>query len=398
VNKKPVIVLVEDEPLELVLLTQILQHNSEYEIHQALNIRQAYEICERVTPDIIISDYNMPGGNGYEFCNKIKNDPVQKKAFFIMLSGINQVDTIIDSLHIGADDYLTKPYHAEELRSRVDAFVRIKTLQNIVEENNVHLVKLNQDLDESFRSVIELLSDLMELRVPNASYRSNRAKSIVGWLGTKLDIPKEQIDHLHFAALLHEIGKVSLPDVLLNTNINELSKEQRVELDNFPIRGQLLMQDIPLLRPVAPILRHQMENFDGTGYPDRLQREEIPLGSRILRIINAVEMAFQNSPCTIQQLEDELMLKKGIFFDPQLLILIVDYLNTNENASETENLVRISVPELLPGMKIARSLFTSSGKKLLAKDAVITEKNINHISTYHQKDPILVGIYVYKNS
>ena len=397
-KKKPIIVLVEDEPLELVLLTQILQHNSEYEIHQALNIGQAYEICERVTPDIIISDYNMPGGNGYEFCNKIKKDPVQKKAFFIMLSGINQVDTIIDSLHIGADDYLTKPYHAEELRSRVDAFVRIKTLQNTVEENNIHLLTLNQALDESFRGVIELLSDLMELRVPNASYRSNRAKSIVGWLCTKLDIQKDQIDHVHFAALLHEIGKISLPDVLLNKNINDLSREERIELDNYPIRGQLLMQDIPLLRPVAPILRHQLENYDGTGYPDRLQREEIPLGSRILRIINAVEMGLQNSHSTIQLIEDELMSKKGIYYDPQLLILIIDYLHANENTVETENLVRISVPDLMQGMKIARSLFTSSGKKLLAKDAVITEKNISYINTYHQKDPILVGIYVYKNS
>lgn len=389
--------LVEDEPLELVLLTQILQHHSEYEIHQALNIKQAYEICERVTPDIIISDYNMPGGNGYDFCNKIKQDPIQKKAFFIMLSGINQVDTIIESLNIGADDYLTKPYHAEELRSRVDAFVRIKKLQNTIEENNVWLVKLNTDLKESFNGVVELLSDLMELRVPNASYRSNRAKNIMDWLSKKIDIPDNQIDHLHFAALLHEIGKISLPDVLLNKSPGDLTKEESSELENYPIRGQLLMQDIPLLRPVAPILRHQMENYDGTGYPDRLQREEIPLGSRILRIINAVEIAFQNSQCTIQQLEDELMSKKGSFYDPQLLILIVDYLHSNVNATETENLVRISVPELIQGMKIARSLYTSSGKKLLAKNAVITEKNISHINTYHQKDPILVGIYVYKN-
>jgi response regulator RpfG family c-di-GMP phosphodiesterase len=398
VNKKPVIVLVEDEPMELLQLTQTLQQSSEYEIHQALNAHQAFEICERVAPDIIISDYKMPGDTGFDLCQKIKKHPVLRRAFFILLTGMQEVDKIVEGLNIGADDYLTKPYHPEELRSRVNAFLRIKKLQDTIDDDNIQLEKLNTDLEDSFRGVVSLLCDLMELRVPNASIRSHRAEEIMGWISQKLSLPENQIEALHYAARLHEIGKISMPDTLIKKSYGELTEEERSEMANYPIRGQLLMRDIPVLKPVAFILRHQLENYDGTGYPDRLHRDEIPVGSRILRVITDIETAYQKQSVSIQQIEEYLLAKKGIFYDPQILLLALDYLHSKDHDFVTENVLQITVTDLQPGMALSRDLYTSSGKKLLAKNTPLTEKTIVNIQAHHQNDPILVGVYVFKST
>jgi response regulator RpfG family c-di-GMP phosphodiesterase len=393
VNKKPVIVLVEDEPMELLQLAQTLQQHAEYEIHQAGTAAQAMEVCLRVSPDLIISDYSMPGENGFEFCQKIKKHPVHRRAFFILLTGMQEVDKIVEGLNIGADDYLTKPYHQEELRSRVNAFMRIKKLQDTIDDDNVQLEKLNTDLEESFRGVVALLCDLMELRVPNASLRSQRAKEAMVWICHKLSLPEQQVDTLTYAALLHEIGKISMPDTLISRSEAELTEEERGEVANYPIRGQLLMRDIPVLKPVAVLLRHQRENYDGTGYPDRLHRDEIPVGSRILRVISDIETALQRQ-ASLERIEEDLLVKKGIYYDPQILLLALDFLHAQGRDLSAENILQASVLELVPGMRLSRDLYTSSGKKLLAKDTALTEKIIGNIQAHHQKDPILVGVYV----
>lgn len=396
-NKKPVILLVEDEPMELLQLAQTLASNAEYELHQAPNAAIAMDMCARIVPDIIISDYNMPGENGFEFCIEIKRHPVLRRAFFILLTGMQQVEKIVEGLNLGADDYLTKPYHQEELRSRVNAFLRIKKLQDTIDEDNIQLEKLNIELENSFRGVVQLLCDLMELRVPNASIRSRRAKEIMDWICQKLALPDNELSLLQYAARLHEIGKISMPDALITKKDSELTAEDRAELANYPIRGQLLVRDIPVLQPVAVLLRHQRENYDGTGYPDRLLRAEIPVGSRILRVITDIESAYQKSTASLEQLENDMLVKKGIYYDPQILMLALDYLHSQSEDFTAENIMQVTVADLRAGMKLSRDLFTSSGKKLLGKGTPLTEKIIGNIQAHHMKDPILVGVYVYSS-
>lgn len=395
-NKKPVIVIAEDEPMELLHLAQALQQKSDFVIHQALSAEEALEICARTTPDIIISDYSMPGENGFEFCAKVKRDPALRKVFFILLTGMNEVEKIVEGLDTGADDYITKPYHPEEVRSRVNAFLRIKKLQDTVDEDNLQLESLNAELEESFRGIVTLLCDLMELRVPNASLRAARAEKIISHISTKLALTDREASDLHYAARLHEIGKISMPDHLVAKNPRDLSEEDRRELGNFPIRGQLLMREIPVLKSVARILRHQMENYDGTGYPDRLNREEIPLGSRILRVIAGIEAAHALSPKgDLQALEAALIEKQGIYYDPRMLQLIIDYLRSETQGFIPDHVLQLTVGDLIAGMVTAHDVFTCSGKKLLSAGTVLTEKIILNIHAHHQKDPILVGVYVY---
>jgi response regulator RpfG family c-di-GMP phosphodiesterase len=200
---------------------------------------------------------------------------------------------------------------------------------------------------------------------------------------------------LHYAALLHEIGKISMPDALVKKAPGELSEDDKSELANYPIRGQLLMREIPVLKPVAEILRHQRENFDGTGYPDRLAKDEIPVGSRILRIIAGIETALEQIPTQPRPLEELLMEKQGIFYDPRMLQLVIDFLRSQEQGMKADNMLQVSVADLAPGMVTAHDVYTCSGKKLLSADVALTEKIIANLQAHHQKDPILVGVYVY---
>ncbi|MGE5314692.1 MAG: two-component system response regulator [Acidobacteriota bacterium] len=395
-KKNPVIIIAEDDPVELLLVKKTLDAHAGYHVHAAACAADALELALEHHADLIVSDYNMPGVDGFEFCRQVKQHPLLRGTMFILLTGLEDLDNKIKGLNLGADDYLTKPFHGGELISKIDAFLRIKFLQDELASEHAALASLNEELEMSFNGVIALLGNLIELRVPNASARGRRAADIAVWVAERFGVSGEGLQDIRYAALLHEIGKVSMPDAVLTKPSSAQNEHEREEIAHFPIRGQLITQAIPRLKSVSAIIRHQMENFDGTGYPDRLIRTEIPLGSRILRVINAAELVLATPGADVEKVKGELMARKGSWFDPQIAILVNDYLQIDSQHFVVEGKRHITVLELEDGMKIARDLFTASGVKLLTENTVLSATTIDRIMAHHRFDPILSGVYVYQ--
>ncbi|HXG00238.1 MAG TPA: HD domain-containing phosphohydrolase, partial [Bacteroidota bacterium] len=193
----------------------------------------------------------------------------------------------------------------------------------------------------------------------------------------------------------HEIGKVNLPDDLLKKPFAQLNEHERNAMSHFPVMGQLTLNGIPRLRPVGKFIRHQMENFDGTGYPDHLMKDQIPLESRILRAINVVEVESTRQELTVEQLTATLARLRGTVLDPHVVQLIIEYLEVIENPSWREGKRQVSVYDLKVGMVIAHDLTTGSGTKLLSEKSKISVSILERILAHHQYDPILNNIYVY---
>ncbi len=303
------LLLVDDDPIELFLLKEILTSKKEFIIYTANNAKDGFILAEQYSPDIIVSDFIMPEENGFEFCRKIKKHPKLRNTIFLLLTSIEDRDNKIEGLELGADDYLTKPYNHRELLSKIHAFIRIKNLQDELQEEKKQLSNVNKEMEESFNGIINLLHNLIEIHIPNASMRTLRATEIARWIAKKYNVSYEHLQDIHYAALLHEIGKIFA------------SSAQAL---HFPIRGQSLTNQIPRLKSVAHIIRHQMENYDGTGYPDRLQKEEIPLGSQILRVINVIESlpAFSSST----ELQKIIHRCKDSILDSKIVALMDEYL------------------------------------------------------------------------
>lgn len=387
----PVILLVDDDPVVLDMIEHTLKKEPGYCLLRANNARSGLEMAVERKPDLILSDYYMHGVDGFEFCRQVKRHPEIYDTLFVLLTSATEIKNKVQGLESGADDYITKPVAPEELRSKVRAMLRIKSLQDELKRGKESLAGLNRVLQESYDGMLALLSHMIGLRVPGAVNRGQRAAAMVRWLAPRLDVAGEDLRDLEVAAQLHEIGKTVLPDGLVRQDTARLTREEKDHLIQHPLLGQRLLEVVPQFTGVARLLRHQMENHDGTGYPDMLREREIPAGAQILRAINLLD-----DPAAGGGAKTLLEKARGTLLNPALTMLLQEYLMLEENPAWLEGKRQVGVEELQEGMVIAADLFTGSGIKLLPAGTRLTKLIVSRIHSLSLADPIINEIYIEK--
>ena len=394
-NPRPTILLVDDEPSALDLLGAALERENAYHVVPAATVGEAQRMAELHLPSLAIVDVNLVGENGLDFCLWMRRHAILRDAVIMILTGASLTEQKLRGFEAGADEYLTKPFNPPELLSKVRALMRIKGMQDELKNDREELGRLNDALGSTLDAVTALLVNLINLRVPYAAARSEAAAAFARWIGERLELSPEARRTLDLASHLHEIGKVIMTDDVLGKSRSAWTEDDRITLSQFPLFGQMIVGKVPQLGGVGRVLRHQMENYDGTGLPDHRMREEIPLASRILRIINAVQEERAEGRETLAEVLECLRRGRGTLFDPHLLVVSEEYLNVIERPSWAEGKRQVSVAQLEAGMVIAADLQTSSGIKLLPADSTLTRGMIDRIQARHQVDPIINWVYVF---
>lgn len=394
-EQKPTILIVEDDVLQLQMLAELLKREEKYTVLTAENTTIARQLLREHSVDLIVSDNYMEGETGYEFCRALKQQKEFKSTMFMLLTAEQRIDHKIQALDHGADDYMNKPYHPDEFLSRVRVLLRLKKLQDDLAEESQKLRSAIETLNANFEGVVNLLTKLIALRIPNAVARGAEAARLCRWLAEHFGKDQDELVMIDLAARLHEIGKVTLPDEILQCQHCELSAEQRKRLIEAMLVGEMIVGGIPQFKVIARWLRHQMENFDGTGYPDRLAGEEIPLESRILRAVNFLELLPPNVVGDMNAVQEVLQKARNTILDPRIVQLLHEYLFLHFHPSWIEGKKQINVMDLREGMVLAADLSTGSGKKLLPKDTRITQTILERILSQHHFDPIIGGVYIY---
>jgi len=394
-NPRPTILLVDDEPSALDLLGAALERENAYHVVPAATVGEAQRMAELHLPSLAIVDVNLAGENGLDFCLWMRRHAILRDAVIMILTGASLTEQKLRGFEAGADEYLTKPFNPPELLSKVRALMRIKGMQDELKNDREELGRLNDALGSTLDAVTALLVNLINLRVPYAAARSEAAAAFARWIGERLELSPEARRTLDLASHLHEIGKVIMTDDVLGKSRSAWTEDDRIALSQFPLFGQMIVGKVPQLGGVGRVLRHQMENYDGTGLPDHRMREEIPLASRILRIINAVQEERAEGRETLAEVLECLRRGRGTLFDPHLLVVSEEYLNVIERPSWAEGKRQVSVAQLEAGMVIAADLQTSSGIKLLPADSTLTRGMIDRIQARHQVDPIINWVYVF---
>ena len=391
---RPTILLVDDEPFALELLGAALDRENAYHLVPAATAEEAQRMAELHTPSLAIIDVNLAGESGLDFCLWMRQHAMLRDAMIIMLTGATLTEQKLRGFEAGADEYLTKPFNPPELLSKVRALMRIKGMQDELKKDREELKRVNGALGSTLDAVTALLVSLISLRVPNAAARSEAAAAFARWIGERLEMSPEARRTLDLAAKLHEIGKVIMTDDVLGKSRSAWTEDDKITISQFPLFGQMIVGNVPQLEEVGRMLRHQMENYDGTGHPDHRMREEIPIASRILRIINAVQEERAEGRETLAEVLECLRRGRGTYFDPHLLVVSEEYLNVIERPSWAVGKLQLSVAQLEEGMVIAADLQTSSGIKLLPADSRLTRGMIERIQARHQVDPIINWVYV----
>lgn len=395
-NKTAKILVVEDDPTTLKIITKILSSQPGFEVIGATNGKEGLILAKDTNPDIIISDYSMPVMDGFELCAAVKSDKELESTIFILLTAISETDKKVQGFDIGVDDYLVKPYNPSELISKIKAFLKIKFLQDELKAEKANLATLNELLERSMFDLANLLLNLLELHIPEATKRGKRAGDIAKWIAEKLELDAQSVKDIEYAALLHEIGKLSIPKDVLLKKSRDLSDKEREMIKQHPVLGQLVLSTAPKMRFPAMIIRHQLENYDGTGFPDRLVEAEIPIGSRILRVIVDFEDLIEEFGGSVQKTIE--FMQKGVRsrYQPQIYQLLTEYTSEIPEKLMVDDKIKITIFDLKEGMVLAHDLYTSAGIKLLPKGANIKEYMIEKIISHNSRDPIVGGVYVLK--
>ncbi|MGA9884395.1 MAG: HD domain-containing phosphohydrolase [Candidatus Acidiferrales bacterium] len=273
-------ILIVDDELAARSALAILLRRGGYEVSEASDGPSALSACASFRPDLVLLDILMPGMSGFEVCRRIKATPETRLTPVVLITGLSATEDRIQGINSGAEDFLSKPIDVNELMARVHSLVRLK---------------LFTDELEHAESVLFTLAYSIEARDPYTHGHCERLADMSSRLGEKLGLPEDQIRALRRAGVVHDIGKVAVPDAIL-LKPGPLSEEQTLVMRKHPVVGERICAPLRTFRLVLPIIRHHHERHDGSGYPDGLHNSQIPVTAAVLQLADVYDALTTDRP------------------------------------------------------------------------------------------------------
>jgi len=266
------ILVADDQVANRELLNELLTTQGFHVVTVADGEEVLYQL-DRVPTDLVILDVMMPRLSGFEVCEKIKASPATDLIPVILITALSDKQDRIEGIRAGADDFLTRPVDRTELLARVRS-----------------LLKLKQRTDEleCAESVLFTLARSIEGKDPYTHGHCERLAEYSASLGEHLQLPEDQITALRRAGVVHDIGKIAVPDAII-LKPTSLSPEEWKLMQEHPVIGERICAPLKSFRTVLPIIRHHHEKFNGSGYPDGLVGEAIPITARVLQVVDVYD-------------------------------------------------------------------------------------------------------------
>jgi len=241
-----------------------------YQVSTAQDGEEALAKVAAEAPDLILLDVIMPKVSGYEVCQQLKSDGRTILIPVVMITSLQATEERIKGIEAGADDFLAKPFNRQELLTRVRSLLKLKR---------------HTDELENAETVLFSLALSVEAKDPYTTGHCDRLARYSVALGRKLGVSEEYLKALHRGGILHDVGKIGIPDSIL-LKPGQLTREERTVMQAHPVIGERICAPLKSLRLVLPIIRHHHERWDGSGYPDGLAGGAIPLTARILQVVD----------------------------------------------------------------------------------------------------------------
>ncbi len=279
VPQKPVVLVVDDVPANRDLLDGHLQDLG-YDVRQARDGLEALEIIEAEEPDLVLLDIEMPRLDGLTLCRKLKADPLHRLVPIVLITAFQDRETRLRGIAAGADEFLTKPFDAKEL------LLRTRVL--------LHDRALNKRLDAT-ESVLLTLARTVEARDRYTIHHAERVGLLSRAIGRAGGQSEEELEILYRGGVLHDLGKIAIPDAILLKG-GPLDPEEWAVMREHSAEGYRICLPLRSTAQFLPIIRHHHEHVDGRGYPDHLVGTDIPLGARIAAIADTWDAMTSDRP------------------------------------------------------------------------------------------------------
>ncbi len=426
---EPATLLFVDDEANILSSLKRLFRPLGYRILTAESGAAGLQVFEQNAIDLVISDMRMPEMNGAQFLEQVRAK--WPDAIRILLTGYADVGSTIAAINKGEIyRYIAKPWdendivltvkHAlerknlEQEKQRLEALTlkqneelkdlnanletKVKQRTEEVRQTMGFLEVAHKQLKDSFLTSLKVFANLMELREGAMGGHSRRVADYARRLAQRMGMTENEVQDVMFAGLLHDIGKIGLPDRLLHKPFSSLTTEERAEVIKHPATGQAALMALENMKEAARLIRGHHERFDGLGFPDGLSGMAIPRGARILAVANDYDAVQTGSLLNKQMTEVEarefLLEGRGKRYDPKVADVFLEMLGGAGQSAYAGPEMKIPSPALRNGMALARDLVSHGGLLLLSKDYLLDESMIGQIRSFEQTEGKPLAIYV----
>lgn len=427
-SDKPAMLLLDDEKEILNALKRLFR--KEYDVDLFTEGQAALDAIKEKEYAIILSDMRMPQLDGAAFLAQAKD--IAPDSSRILLTGYADMESTIRAINEGEIfSYVSKPWDNEELKVLVkNALARFKLIRKNEELSgklvaaNTKLTEANAKLEERiaartaalnkqtarlkqstlkqrkfFRQLLDMIGLIIEDRAGHENGHSKRVAAHSKVLAEELGLSRAEAINIYLTGLLHEVGKVSISDQLLATIEVERNNEENLAFKSHAVEGAKILEKLPSLHSVAQNIRHQYENYDGSGFPDNLKKEDIPFGARILKVVSDYDYLLlghkHKQKLSPDRAQFYLKEERGKQYDYKIVDCYLSLLERLPEIDELEADYCVATNKLEPGMIVSADVLTNKGGIMLTKDTELTEAAIKKLIEYEEDNDCYLTIFIY---
>jgi response regulator RpfG family c-di-GMP phosphodiesterase len=424
---QPTLLLVDDEVNILSALRRLFR-SQRYRVLTATSGREGLELLEREAVDMVISDMRMPNMDGAQFLSKVRER--WPEAVRVLLTGYADLTSTIDAINNGEIyRYVAKPWEDNDVLLLVQHALERKALERekqrleaLTVRQNEELRDLNANLESrvkertealrralasleaaherlksGFLTSIQVFASLVEMRAGTVAGHSRRVAEHARRLAQRMELPPAELQDVFLAALLHDLGKLGLPDNVLAKPASALTGDEREQVQRHPAKGETALMPLEQLRAAARLIRSHHERYDGLGYPDGLSGLNIPTGARILAVANEydglLEGTLTGKRTRPKDAVAALIESKGKRYDPQVVDAFVALLAEADVSGRFSDRA-VPASRLADGMVLSRDVFARDGLLLIARDRTLDQHLIRQLQGFEAADGHPLTLYV----
>jgi len=327
---KNCILIIDPEDHTRQTVAQYLQ-NLGYQCQAYNNLEQALEALSNNSVDLVISNLNGSGKDGQYLLRKISR--VSPDVAVIVTTAFNDTRLAVECLKQGAYDYLIKPFDLEQVQIAVKRALERKRLlaerkayerqlEIQVRKRTLELIRAREHIERVYQRILEVIVSTLELREQSTGGHSRRVVEYTKLIAREMRIPADQLIHMARGAILHDVGKIGIPDRILLKKSHLTSQEWQL-MREHTIKGYEILKEIDFLKPALDIVLYHHERYDGTGYPHGLKGEQIPVGARIFAVADAFDAITSprayHKARSVRWAKREILRHAGTQFDPKVV-------------------------------------------------------------------------------
>ncbi len=385
------ILIADDDPVTLRLLSTRLGAWG-HAVHQAADGNTAWETIRSTPIDIVVSDWMMPGLDGLQLCQRIRESHQSGYTYLILISAQDSKADIVRGLESGVDDYITKPIDLDALHARIEIGVRIVNLERSL-NRKIEIITANH------YQTIRMFSQIMEVFDDDLGGHCRRTAHVAVQLASRHPgVGDAEIPVIETAALLHDIGMVGIPKSVLSKRRTEMVEDERQLYQSHAGMGARIIGEIEIMKPAGLLVRMHHEQFNGKGFPDGVAGDDIPIGAQLISAASIYDNMIHKGKIALDRIAENLQRIRGYQLSAYVVELLLEI-----NVAQQYELARKSEEEwmlddLEPGMVLADNVRMKTGAFVMAAGTGLDGYSIDKLKHYHTIGAITNKVLIRKSS